>query len=276
MKKIFTIVLGIALLLTVGISCSKKQFADNYYDPSKTTTVSCEKLFTGVMYAGRQYMYVSYWRLITWDRFLARFSQTIGYNNSGSIYEVTPGYAGDRWNNFYQALAQFRLLESTYEAEEDAETKAQNKIYVSLAEVFILDQLTQMVDVFGPAPYSKAGYLPVSGVLEDARPEYDSDVDIYKNALERLDALYNEVNSFKGTISGLTQSTLKAQDFLNDGNLDKWLIYINSLMLRLGVHVSAQGDLTSQGRAAVAKAVSHAQGVSRDRSGQSHHGQDGP
>ena len=254
MKKIFTIVLGIALLLTVGISCSKKQFADNYHDPSKNASVSCENLFTGVMYAGRQYMYVSYWRFITWERFMGRFSQTIGYNNSGGIYEVTPSYAGDRWNNFYMALAQFRLLQSTYEAEENGEEKVQNKIYVDLAEVFILDQLTQMVDVFGPAPYSKAGFLPVSGKIDDAYPAYDSDVAIYKNALERLDALYTEVDAFKGNITDFTQSSLTAHDFLNNGNLDKWLIYINSLMLRLGVHVSAQGDLTSQGHAAVAKA----------------------
>lgn len=254
MKRIYTIFLGIALLLSVGVSCSKQQFADRYYDPSKTTTVSCEKLFTGVLYTGKQYTYVSYWRLITWDRFLGRFAQTTGYNNSSGIYEVTPSYAADRWNNFYQTLAQFRLLQSTYEALDDAE-KAENKIYLSLAEVFILDQLTQMVDVFGPAPYSAAGYLAVTGNMEDARPAYDSDVDIYKNALTRLDELHTEISQLNSSISSSTKSTLVSQDFLNQGDINKWLIYANSLMLRLGVHVSAQGELTSDGRAAVAKAA---------------------
>lgn len=254
MKRIYNIVLGLVLLLLVGISCSKKQFAEKYYDPSKTTTVSCEKLFTGVLYAGRQYTYVSYWRLITWDRFFGRFSQTTGYNNTSGIYQVTDGYAGDRWNNFYQTLAQFRLLESAYEKLDD-DAKADAKIYLDLAEVFILDQLTQMVDMFGPAPYTKASTLALTGDLASARPEYDSDVDIYKNALQRLDALYSEISSLKGSISSLTQTTLKAQDFLNFGDLDKWLTYTNSLMLRLGVHVSAQGDLTSEGRSAIAQAV---------------------
>ena len=254
MKRIYNIVLGLVLLLLVGISCSKKQFAEKYYDPSKTTTVSCEKLFTGVLYAGRQYTYVSYWRLITWDRFFGRFSQTTGYNNTSGIYQVTDGYAGDKWNNFYQTLAQFRLLESAYENLDD-DAKADAKIYLDLAEVFILDQLTQMVDMFGPAPYTKASTLALTGDLASARPEYDSDVDIYKNALQRLDALYSEISSLKGSISSLTQTTLKAQDFLNFGDLDKWLTYTNSLMLRLGVHVSAQGDLTSEGRSAIAQAV---------------------
>ena len=254
MKRIYTIVLGLALLLSVGISCSKQQFADKYYDPSKTTTVSCEKLFTGVMFAGRQYMYQSYWRLITWDRYFGRFAQTTGYNNTSGIYQVTPSYAGDRWNNFYQALAQFRLLENTYEALDEI-AKENNKIYLDLAEVFIIDQLTQMVDMFGPAPFTKASYLAITGDLDSARPEYDSDVDIYKNALARLDALYTEVNKMQANISGLTQTTLVAQDFLNGGDLNKWLTYINSLMLRLGVHVSAQGSLTTEGRAAVATAA---------------------
>lgn len=254
MKRIYNIVLGLVLLLSVGISCSKQQFAEKYYDPSKTTTVSCEKLFTGVLYAGRQYTYVSYWRLITWDRFFGRFSQTTGYNNTSGIYQVTDGYAGDRWNNFYQTLAQFRLLESTYDKLDD-DAKADAKIYLDLAEVFVLDQLTQMVDMFGPAPYTKASTLALTGDLASARPEYDSDVDIYKNALQRLDALYSEISNLKGSISGLTQTTLIAQDFLNFGDLDKWLTYTNSLMLRLGVHVSAQGDLTNEGRSAVAQAV---------------------
>ena len=275
MKRIYTIALGIVLLLSVAVSCSKQQFADNYYDPSKTTTVSCEKLFTGVMFAGRQYMYVSYWRLITWDRFLGRFAQTTGYNNSGGIYEVSPGYAADRWNNFYQALAQFRLLESTYEAEEDEALKAQNKVYVTLAEVFILDQLTQLVDVFGPAPFTQAGKLPITGDINDARPAYDSDVDIYKNALSRLDAIYSEITNFKSSLSGLTKSSLANQDFLNGGDLDKWLIYTNSLMLRLGVHVSAQGELTSEGRSAVAKAASRSLVTNLDNAIMAKMGRDG-
>ena len=274
MKRIITIALGLVLLLFLGVSCSKQQFADKYYDPSKTTSVSCEKLFTGVMYAGRQYMYVSYWRLITWDRFLGRFSQTTGYNNSGGIYEVSPGYAGDRWNNFYQALAQYRLLESTYEEESD-DAKAQDKIYLLLSEVFILDQLTQMVDVFGPAPFSQAGYLPVTGDIATAHPEYDSDVDIYKNALSRLDALYSEISTMKGSLSSLTLSTLAAQDFLNQGSLDKWLIYTNSLMLRLGVHVSAQGELTAQGREAVTKATSRSLVTNLDNAIMAKMGKDG-
>ena len=253
MKRIYTIVLGLALLLSVGISCSKKQFEDKYYDPSKTTTYSTEKLFTGVIFAGRQYMYQSYWRLITWDRFFGRFAQTTGYNNKSGIYEVTDGYANDRWNNFYQALTQFRLLAYTIE-QENEESQAQDKIYQDLAEVFILDQLTQMVDMFGPAPFSKAGMLPVTGDVAKARPEYDSDVDIYKTALDRLNALYTEISNLKGTINAKTASDLAAQDFLNFGDLDKWLVYTNSLLLRLGVHVSAQGDLTAEGRSAVATA----------------------
>ena len=82
---------------------------------------------------------------------------------------------------------------------------------------------------------------------------YDSDETLYSNALSRLDAIYTELGSMKGSISSNTQAKLTAADFINKGDIDKWQRYCNSLMLRLGIHVAAQGSLASAGKSAVSK-----------------------
>ena len=66
MKKIFALALGVTVLASL-FSCSKQDFDERYYNPSKTTTVTCDKLLSGVLYAGceqyKSFGYNTYGRL---------------------------------------------------------------------------------------------------------------------------------------------------------------------------------------------------------------------
>ena len=252
MKKIFALTLGLTVILSV-FSCSKKDFDDRYYDPSKTTTVSCDKLMTGVFYVGsdqyKSFAYNTYWRLYTWEGFFAQLTQQKGFNNnSGGVYFLQDGWATDRWNNFYQTLAQFRLLEATYEKTND---QATDVVFKDCAEVFVLDQLAQLVDVFGPVPFTKAGYLGITGDLASSYPAYDSDEVLYETMLDRLGTLYTNINGYAAAPTAMVTAKMKAQDFINKGDLDKWARYANSLRLRLAIHVAAKGSLTAKAQAAI-------------------------
>lgn len=253
MKKLYSLL----LIATVALSfaaCSKSEFSDKYYDPSKTTTTSCDKLMTGAFMSGNGYTFNDYWRMYTWDNYFGKLAQTIGFNvDSGSMYFINDGYANDRWNNFYNILRQYRIMQHLWEGEAD-EDKAQDRVFVALTEVFLYDHLSQIVDIFGPVPFSKAGFLGVTGDLESSYPSYDSDVDLYKMMLTELGNLYTEIGAFN--LNDLTKSKLVASDYICGGDLDKWQAYANSLMLRLGVHMSANGDLTNEGKAAVTLAAS--------------------
>jgi len=100
MKKIIPITLALAAVLSIS-GCKKSAFDDKYEDPSKTTSVTCAKLFTGAMYKGRGYTFNAYWRQYTWENVFGKLAQTIGFsNNSGSMYYYNDGYAADRWNQF--------------------------------------------------------------------------------------------------------------------------------------------------------------------------------
>jgi len=252
MKKIFALTLGITVLFSV-FSCSKKDFDDRYADPSKTTTVTCDKLMTGVFYVGcnqyKSFGYNTYWRLYTWEGFFAQLTQQKGFtNNSGSVYFLQDGWATDRWNNFYETLAQYRLLEDTYNK---SNNQVEEQIFKDCAEVFILDHLAQLVDMFGPVPYSKAGFLAVTGDLATSYPAYDNDVDLYDMMIDRLGELYNSINTAITSASAMTKTKMEAQDNINGGDLDKWARYANSLRLRIATHVAAKGSLTTKAQAAI-------------------------
>lgn len=252
MKKIFALTLGLTVLFSL-FSCSKKDFDDRYYDPAKTTTVTCDKLMSGVFYAGcnqyKSFAYNTYWRLYTWEGFFAQLTQQRGFNNnSGGVYYIQDGWITDRWNNFYQTLAQFRLLQATYEKSEDQETDG---VFLACAEVFVIEELAQLVDVFGPVPYSKAGYLGITGDLASSYPAYDNDVELYEMMLDRLGTLYTTISGYANNPSAIVSAKMKAQDYINEGDLNKWVRFTNSLRLRLAVHVAAKGSLSSKAQGVI-------------------------
>ena len=255
MKKIFASLIALAAVVSMASSCSDGLFGELYPDPSKTSTATCDKLMTGAFIAGNQNTFNSYWRMYTWDYNFGKYAQTIGFsNNSGTVYYINDGYANDRWNNFYDILRNFRVLDNLYHSEDPAD-QAEDKIFLDLAEVFVIDHLSQLVDLWGPVPYSTACYLGISGDLAASYATYDDDKDLYNTMMERLDALYTEIGSLNGSITANTKSKLEKQDFICGGDLEKWQRYCNSLLLRLAVHVSAQGDLVSAGKSFAAKAA---------------------
>lgn len=257
MKKLYSLILAVVAVASV-YSCSDKDFKDKYYDPSKTTSVTCDKLMTGAFMAGNGYTFNAYWRMYTWDYCFGKLAQTIGVNmNSGSMYYIQDGYANDRWNSFYDILRQYRVMQKQYNSETEAQ-QAEDRIFLALTEVFLYDHLSQIVDLFGPVPFEEACYIGLTGNLASSYPKYDSDVELYKMMLTNLDALYTEIGNLANSISAATAATLVAQDYLNNGDLAKWQSYANALLLRLGVHVSAQGSLTTEGKQAVSKAAGRA------------------
>ncbi len=252
MKKIFTLILTLVALASL-FSCSKKDFDDKYYDPSKTTLVTPDKMMTGAFMSGRDYTFNAYWRMYTWDNYMGKLSQTIGFGvQSGTMYYINDGYASDRWKNFYNILTQYRVAKSIWEKEDENLQKV-DRIFLALTEVFLYDHLSQLVDIWGPVPFTKAGFLGLTSDMAEAYAAYDSDVDLYRMMLTNLDALYTEISDIKENLPEVL-TVLKRQDFINNGDLDKWLMYANGLRLRLGIHVSAQGSLTDEGRKAVASA----------------------
>lgn len=243
MKKIFNIILGCMALLMVG-ACSDSQFDVNYANPAKTSVASCDRLMTGVFYTGRNYAMCAYARLFELDtEFLGHAAQLFGFlNTKDHAYAgIGADYNNVRWQNFYNMLIQYNQLKNIYNGLTDTE-KAENKMYLDCATVYLYEQLEEMVDLWGDVPFSKAGTLSLTFDMTSCKPAYDKATDLYTTMLTDLKTIATE-------LPNMTKPTgFSAQDYINNGDVTKWVKFANGLRMRMAMRIACQGSLAETGK----------------------------
>src|SRR5262249_27967522 len=146
------------------------------------------------------------------------------------IYEQPTNYTADRWNDFYTSvIPRFREMEKHYNAFTSDDEKNGYKLFTETAKIFLYDQATAVVDMWGDIPFTTAGGLNAEGKIILA--SYDNGADIYNNALTDLKGISDYLAA--ATPSEFYKNQLKAYDFLNKGDLLMWRKYANALMLKL-------------------------------------------
>ena len=223
--------------MLVVSACNTTDFEDAYPDPSKINVSTVEKQFSGMIYTNRDYVVPSYWNYFVVYRITAnRYTQTTGWVNATNQYAPGGGAVNDRWGNFYSFVSQYRQMENIYNALPDAE-KAERRIYMIAATIYMYDALQKVVDLHGDIPWSEAGKIIANGGdYKASMPKYDKAEDIYSKMLEDLKAFADELNSI--TVSSGILAGFKTQDIVNKGDLTKWKKYCNTLRLRMLTRVS--------------------------------------
>ncbi len=251
MRKIYLLIISYTFLLVLG-SCSDSDYSDKYADPSTTSTVSCEKLMTGVFVAANTYIMPSYDRYFSFEtQQIGRFAQTMGFINEKGMYlGLGDSYNNDRWTNFYNLLAQYRLLENTYRELDDNE-KDNYTVTLLLSQIIVYEQLQEIVDIWGDAPYTEAGYLAITSDLSTSYPSYDTAESLYGMMLDSLGSINTQLANFETT--SFISSYLSSQDYINGGDLTLWQKLCNSLRLRIAIRASTTGDLTSKARSVLSE-----------------------
>lgn len=248
MKKILSIAMGAAVMSGVLSSCADSDFNDKYSDPSKTDKVSINQVFSGVMNAGKTWMTPFYYRYYTQTTTSGTFSGVIGNaNGRGRFRGATEGPFNTRWKDFYNMVTQYRVLEQNYN-EMEPDNQEENKIFFLMGRTLVESQLHEMLSLFGPVPFKQAGNLWKDAKFEDNKPAYDSDVELYKMILADL----KEAGDFlAGDVNATGASAFGRADFTNaHGKLDIWQRYVNSLRLRVALHL-VNGDLADDAKAAI-------------------------
>jgi hypothetical protein len=257
MKKIFLMAFaGLALMSLVA--CSDSDYDEKYADPSKTTTVGVPQVFTGIMYKGNTWMDPIYWRYYTQSTTSGTFSGVIGNSNGKGRYRgASEGYFNIRWQNFYDMLAQFRLLEKNYNALSEDEKPA-NTIFYYLGRTLVESQLHEVLSLWGDVPFTGAGTLWDTSDYNGAKTlcVYDDDVTLYKQILSDL----KEVGDYfaAGNLNAAGLSSLTRQDYTTAaGSSSLWQKYVNSLRLRIALHLATNGDCVADAKAAIAEILNN-------------------
>lgn len=239
-------------------SCSDADYDEKYADPSTTTTVGVPQVFTGVMFKGNSWMNLQYYRYYTQSTTSGLFSGVIGdSNNRGRFMGATEGYFNTRWKNFYDMVTQYRLLEYTYNNLTEEE-KPSNLVFYYLGRTIVEAQLHEVLSLWGDVPFNGAGTLWIDGQYDAAKEKcvYDDDVTLYKQILADL----KEVGDYfaSGNVDAAGLNALARQDFtVAAGSQTIWQKYVNSLRLRIALHLATAGDCTAEAHAAIAEILNN-------------------
>lgn len=252
MKKILPALLLAAALCSVA-ACSDADYDEKYPDPSKTATVGVPQVFTGVMFKGNTWMNHVYYRHYTQGTTSGVFAGIVGTtNNKGRFMGAGEGCFNTRWQNFYDMLTQYRLLEYTYNQLAEPEQKA-NVVFLLCARTMINAQLHEMLSVFGDVPYKGAGMLWSIGYdAAKSQCTYDDDVELYRQILADLKDTGDKL------AAGVATKGFKAQDYtVAAGDPAVWRKYANSLRLRIALHLATGGELAAEAKTAIAEILNN-------------------
>lgn len=240
--------------LIYATSCKKSSFDEVYRDPSKVIEATVERQFTGMIYSYRQLIVPEYRNLfVTLRPTIFRYLHTAGWINEQN--NLLPGGAAieDRWTRYYEGLAQYRELETIYNNSLDAE-KEEKRIFFLAAKVLFYDQTQQTVDLHGDIPWSKAGMLSTNNSdYQSSYPAYDKAEDIYTVMLDDLKAISAELNTI--SLSQAIQDRFTTQDVVNNGDLELWKRYCNSLRLRMLMRVSESAGFAARATQELAEII---------------------
>lgn len=251
MKKIY------ALALVVAMSaCQKEDFEDFYKDPSKLSASTVEKQFTGFVFTNKDYALPSYWNYFVIHRITNnRYTQAVTWANDIDQYVPGGGAVTDRWNTYYDFLAQYRELEKIYNnlSEED---KKLRRIYMITATTYLYDHTQQVVDLHGDIPFTEAGMLSTKGGDYTATyPKYDTAESIYTKMLDDLKGFADELNTLEVN-SGILVG-FKNQDLINDGDIQAWKRYVNALRVRILTRASGATTFSARAQTELAQILAN-------------------
>lgn len=252
MKRILLVTM--VLFLTVS-ACVNEDFEESYADPSKISVSSVEKQFAGFLASNREYVVPSYWNyFVVLRTTVNRYTQAVGWVNATAQYVPGAGLVSNRWDNYYDFLAQYRELEKIY-GQLSAEDQAARRIFMIAATIYLYDHTQKVVDLHGDIPFSEAGMLSHNGGdYEASLPKFDDAQTIYTTMLDDLKAFADELNAI--TVSSAIQTGFSTQDIVNKGDLEKWRMYCNSLRLRILTRVSDVSSFASRADAEIASILS--------------------
>ena len=207
------LILTLTLLILSG--CSDDKFdinrnPDNLSPGSITLPVELPAGIAGIV--GAQGAYYSLFGGF-WSQYFTQ-SNTASQYNKIDAYSVGTNDYNSGWTAMYDALGDIRNVKKMAESQE-------NWNYYLIAVSLEVHASQIMTDFYGSIPYSQANN---SEILE---PAFDTGQEVYNLMITSLkDALSKNLSTSKGILPS-------TDDFIFNGNMDRWKEFANTLLLKL-------------------------------------------
>lgn len=213
MKKIlYTILLPIVVLINDGC---KKSLSDLNKNENKPTSVPASLLFNGVLN----------------DLYDAPYGSPERY---GQYYLCNYDYYGNNRFDFGEGDDHYNTLKNVTKMEEEAAKSGLPAVnpYEAMAKFFKAYFFTKMSLEMGDIPLTEA----LQGI-NNFKPVYDPQKKVFQQAFAWLDSANNDLGILKAAGDNNLQG-----DIYFDNNLFKWQKTVNTLRLRLLIHLSKKAD----------------------------------
>ncbi|TFH39757.1 MAG: SusD/RagB family nutrient-binding outer membrane lipoprotein [Bacteroidia bacterium] len=221
MKRLSTYIL-LALFLIGATGC--EEWLDINQNPNDLTESTKELVLTGVtkQYAERQQLGAGFSLLGAWTGYVGHSGGWSGWNNVKSYRIIASDYNGF-WDGPYpNELKNLRYVEE--KGNEDG-----NMAFVAVAKIMKAGLFQRLVDTYGDVPYSE-GIMGFDGITT---PVYDDAQTIYDDLVAELDFAINELDDILGDPGRSGNETIGDEDLINQGDLEAWMMYGNTLKLRI-------------------------------------------
>ncbi len=224
MKRSYKI-LTLALLTTVAIGMYSCTGDFEEINTNKTKLTSLDELGTENAFAAAQYRSIQ----ASWQTYQSLFADlqgqyfaNVAQNFSSDRNVMVGSWLNGAWTGFYGTAipALLGVLENTGPG-----GAYENAGKFAIANIWKVYMFLPRTDYWGPIPYSKVG----SG---ESSIEYDTQEFIYKDFLTTLKTSTASLQALKGT------KVFGAVDQIYAGDVDKWILFANTLRLRISMRMS--------------------------------------
>lgn len=148
----------------------------------------------------------------------------------------------------WQNKAYGDIITRTYPLYRDMQDKTDDPVALALAKLLKVAIMHRVTDMYGPIPYSKV--LSESGDVSLTVP-YDSQEEVYKLMLSELDEVVKVLTEKSDT----DPSAFRKFDDVYFGVIPKWVIFANSLKLRMAMRMVYADEATAKTKAEEAVAA---------------------
>jgi hypothetical protein len=205
---------------TLFTACSKN-YLDVNNDPNRVTdaSITAELIFpqaentVGVRQASGNFLFLDHW--------IGYYAQNGGFapQQNELTYNIDNTFGNAIWGNHYHAI--FDLHQAQVKGLAGGDTALAGASMVLQAKLF-----QELVDIFGDIPYSQAFQVNVT-----TTPAYDKAQDIYNGLQLKLDSAIKYLHA-------TASNAFASADIINHGDENKWILFANTLKLRLLIRQS--------------------------------------